>query len=116
MAADSGGDRWSGFLLKAGAQNKSWKRRFFVLAAGSLRYYKRELDPRSATLAEQDAGQVLLAGASGVVSFDSGGGECLSFSIITKDRVWLLQYTSKAQREVCRGLQRVSALPAMPHA
>ena len=67
MAADSGGDRWSGFLLKAGAQNKSWKRRFFVLAAGSLRYYKRELDPRSAALAEQDAGQVLLgaAGASG---------------------------------------------------
>ena len=85
------GEGLRGWLTKEGGRWKSWRRRYFVLAAGLLRYYRREGD-------EEPAGSISLA-SSGHIRGVAHRGVRNAFQVQTPSRTYVMYAATAAARD-----------------
>ncbi|KAJ8418449.1 hypothetical protein AAFF_G00141580 [Aldrovandia affinis] len=89
----------SGYLLKMGGRVKTWKRRWFVLKAGELQYYKSPSD-----VIRRPQGQIELSASSSIARGDSKQ----TLQLVTEKRVYYLTADSpNLLEEWIRVLQNV---------
>uniref|UniRef100_A0A8C9U8B8 Pleckstrin homology, MyTH4 and FERM domain containing H2 n=1 Tax=Scleropages formosus TaxID=113540 RepID=A0A8C9U8B8_SCLFO len=94
----------SGYLLKMGGKEKTWKRRWFVLKAGELLYYKSPSD-----VIQRPQGQIELSATSSIAR--SEGKQTLQ--LVTEKRVYYLTADSpNLLEEWIRVLQNVLRVQA----
>eukprot|EP01104_Vermistella_antarctica_P011392 TRINITY_DN3174_c0_g1_i2.p1 TRINITY_DN3174_c0_g1~~TRINITY_DN3174_c0_g1_i2.p1 ORF type:complete len:1492 (-),score=397.22 TRINITY_DN3174_c0_g1_i2:2283-6758(-) len=92
LSPPSGSSSLRGYLLKRGEHVKSWKRRFFVMQAHYMLYFRSDTD-------SMPLGEIHLENSRFRLCEPGDYGSALHFEVVSPTRIWVLQANSADERE-----------------